>query len=193
MGIRNDYAGLEYFIPEDQEFPTEILPDEFRNGYVAIVLAGTYATKRLPAEKHLEIISKTNLPFILVGGDNERPQAEEILKHTKGSVFSLCGKLSINESASIVKDARLVIANDTGLMHIAAAFKKKIISIWGSTTPELGMFPYLPDPDSKMQRTSKLKCQPCSKIGKHSCPKNHFNCMIQQDTTEISDWLKQNY
>lgn len=193
LGIKNDYAGLDYFIPEEHEYPISKLPADYQNGYVAVVLAGTYLTKRLPAEKHKKIIEKADLPYVLLGGESENSIAEEICKQTNRKVLNLCSKLNINESASLVKNARIVIANDTGLMHIAAAFKKKIISIWGSTMPDLGMFPYFPDPASKMQKVEGLKCQPCSKIGRHQCPKKHFRCMLDHDSEEIADWLKTNY
>ena len=193
LGIKNDYNGLDYFIPKEHEYPISKLPEGFRNGFVAIVLAGTYFTKRLPAEKHLEIIEKADLPYVLIGGENENSLAEEICSQTNGKVLNLCGKLNINESASVVKNARVVVTNDTGLMHIAAAFKKKIISIWGSTVPDLGMFPYFPDPVSKMQKVDGIKCQPCSKIGRQQCPKKHFNCMLNQDSSEIARWITSNF
>ncbi len=72
------------------------------------------------------------------------------------------------------------------MMHIASAFGKKVISIWGNTIPEFGMYPYMPDPDSKIFEIRGLKCRPCSKIGFQKCPKKHFNCMMLQDTREIA-------
>ncbi len=193
LGVKNDLEGLDYFIPEEENFEIENLASPFQNGYVAIVLAGTYYTKRLPAEKHLELIKQLNYPLILLGGKNELPLARKIEEQAKGKLINLCNKLSINQSASIVKKAQLVIANDTGLMHIAAAFKKKILSVWGSTTPDLGMTPYLADPASLMQKVEGLSCQPCSKIGRHSCPKKHFRCMLEQNTAEMAKWVNQNY
>ena len=193
LGIKNDYQGLDFFIPENEEYDIEKLPEEFRQSYVAIALSGTYLTKRLPSEKHLEYMSLIDVPYILIGGKAERQIAEDITEKSTGKVLNLCNRLSINESASIVKNAQLVITNDTGLMHIAAAFKKKILSLWGSTTPNLGMYPYLPHPDSKMQQVSGLRCQPCTKIGKHQCPKTHFKCMLQQDSKSIAEWIQQNF
>ena len=63
------------------------------------------------------------------------------------------------------------------MMHIAAAFGKKIISVWGNTVPELGMYPYLPGEGSRLIQVNNLKCRPCSKIGYMECPKGHFRCM----------------
>ena len=70
-------------------------------------------------------------------------------------------------------------------MHIAAAFKKKIISIWGNTIPEFGMYPYLPDKSSEIIQVENLKCRPCSKIGFQKCPKKHFKCMLEIDEERV--------
>jgi ADP-heptose:LPS heptosyltransferase len=102
-------------------------------------------------------------------------------------------KLRINQSASLVKSARLVISNDTGLMHIAAAFHKKILSVWGNTSPELGMFPYLPSEGSEILEVKGLSCRPCSKLGFHACPKKHFRCMLDIPEDQIINWVKREF
>jgi ADP-heptose:LPS heptosyltransferase len=64
-------------------------------------------------------------------------------------------------------------------MHIAAAFRKKVISIWGNTVPKFGMYPYMPGDEAKsiIIEVKGLKCRPCSKLGYERCPKGHFHCM----------------
>jgi ADP-heptose:LPS heptosyltransferase len=105
--------------------------------------------------------------------------AEKIASACGPSVISMCGKLSLNQSASVVRQAKVVISHDTGLMHIAAAFRKKIISIWGNTVPKFGMYPYMPGNEDKSTiiEVTGLKCRPCSKLGYDQCPKGHFHCM----------------
>jgi ADP-heptose:LPS heptosyltransferase len=71
-------------------------------------------------------------------------------------------------------------------MHIGAAFGKKIISIWGNTVPEFGMYPYRANPASIQFEVDGLKCRPCSKIGHQACPKKHFKCMLNQDLDGIA-------
>jgi ADP-heptose:LPS heptosyltransferase len=73
------------------------------------------------------------------------------------------------------------------MMHIAAAFKKNIISIWGNTIPEFGMYPYIPNMDYYKFEVEGLKCRPCSKLGYKKCPKKHFNCMNMQNIKGIID------
>lgn len=191
--IQNDGKGLDYFIPKEFTLPEEILPEEFKNGYVALVLAGTYPTKKVPADKYRKVITETNLPFVLLGGKSERDLAAEILSWNTGNVIDFTGKLRLNQSACLARDARLVISNDTGLMHIAAAFKKKILSVWGNTTPELGMYPYQPGNGSEILEVEGLTCRPCSKLGYPQCPKRHFRCMNDIPVDRIMEWIKREF
>ena len=193
FNIINDGKGLDHFISEEDEFPVSELPENFRNGYVALVLAGTYATKRLPAEKYRKLISGTQFPYVLLGGKGERPVAAQILGWNTGNVLDFTGNLRINQSASLVKNAKLVVSNDTGLMHIASAYHKKILSVWGNTSPQLGMYPYLPGEGSEILEVLGLPCRPCSKLGYHQCPKKHFRCMMEIPEDRMIDWVKRNF
>jgi ADP-heptose:LPS heptosyltransferase len=107
-------------------------------------------------------------------------------------LISLVGKINLEQSASIVKKAKSVLTNDTGLMHIAAAFHKNIVSVWGNTVPELGMYPYLPKEKEKCHivECKDIKCRPCSKLGFKECPKRHFNCMMEIDCDIVVEKLK---
>jgi ADP-heptose:LPS heptosyltransferase len=160
---------------------------------VALILAGTYTTKRMPVAKYRKLISEINFPFVLLGGKGERVSAASILEWNTGNVVDFTGKLRINQSASLVKNANLIIANDTGLMHIAAAFHKKILSVWGNTSPELGMYPYLPGEGSELLEVKGLPCRPCSKLGYHECPKKHFRCMNDIPEDRIINWVKREF
>lgn len=193
FNVTNDGQGLDHFIPEQDELSMTELPEIFRNGYVAVVLAGTYTTKKVPVEKYRELISKGKYPCILLGGKNEHILAATILEWNSGDVLDFTGKLRINQSASLVKNARLVISNDTGLMHIAAAYHKKILSVWGNTVPELGMSPYLPGEGSEILEIKGLPCRPCSKLGFKECPKKHFRCMNDLSERRIVDWVSRNF
>lgn len=179
--LKNDGKGLDYFIPERDEIPLTSLPESHQKGYVAVVIAATYFTKRLPIDKLIELCQKINLPIVLLGGAAEL-QLSNFLTETIGEkIYNACGKLNINQSASVVKQARVVVTPDTGLMHIAAAFNQKIISIWGNTVPAFGMYPYNASTDMLLFEVKGLSCRPCSKLGYNHCPKKHFKCMNNQD------------
>jgi ADP-heptose:LPS heptosyltransferase len=193
FNVTNDGKGLDHFIPEEDEFPLTELPENYRNGYIALVLAGTYPTKKMPIEKYQSLISNGNYPFVLLGGKSEHAMASSILGWNTGNVIDFTGKLRINQSASLVKNARLVISNDTGLMHIAAAYHKKILSVWGNTVPELGMAPYISVEGSEILEMKGLPCRPCSKLGYQECPKKHFRCMNDLPEKRIIDWVKREF
>jgi ADP-heptose:LPS heptosyltransferase len=185
LGIVNDRKGLDYFIPLEEEIALSTLPDWFRQGYIAFVIGGKHTTKIFPEDKVVEVCRKLSLPVVILGGKEDIEKGNRIEQLTGSSVFNACGRFSINQSASLIRQAGKVITNDTGLMHIAAAFGKTILSIWGNTIPEFGMFPYLEGKENAVSGIFEVKglsCRPCSKIGFEKCPKGHFRCMNDQDT-----------
>lgn len=189
LGVKNDGKGLDYFIPKEDEFDLKELPKSHQNGYVAFVIGAKHATKRLPFEKLLETCKKIDFPIVLLGGPDEAVTAQRLVDKLDESIFSAVGEISLHESASLLKNARLVVTYDTGLMHIAAAFDKDIVSIWGSTVPEFGMYPYLPEGGkgkSEIIEVKNLKIRPCSKIGYEKCPHGHFKCMRLINEDEIA-------
>lgn len=178
LGVKNDGKGLDYFINEKDEIDIpSSLPSLFHEDYNALVVGGSYFTKQIPLNKLKEICTKSSLPLILLGGKEDTAIAEQVYQLHKNKTINLCGKLNLNQSASIIQQASKVITSDTGLMHIAAAYKKNIISLWGNTIPEFGMGPYLAGKDSQILEVKGLSCRPCSKLGYKKCPKGHFKCM----------------
>ncbi len=187
LGVENDHEGLDFFVGDDIGQMPEVIPPECTK-YVAFAIGGKHATKRLPNEKIVSVCNRIRLPVILLGGRYDRANGDQIAGECDaGKVYNACGQLNIRESACVVKHARAVISHDTGLMHIAAAFNKHLVSIWGNTVPEFGMVPYMPQhPErSVIIEVKDLPCRPCSKIGYSKCPKKHFDCMMKINEEEI--------
>ena len=176
LGVKNDNQGLDFFLSANDKLDISIFP----KNYIVFVIGGQHATKILPNEKIISIIKKVNKPVLLIGGPEDAHRGEDIAKACN-KVVNTCGKYSILHSASLVQQATMVITHDTGMMHIAAAFNKKIYSVWGNTVPEFGMYPYLESEQSKRIEVKGLNCRPCSKIGYDKCPKGHFKCMQEID------------
>lgn len=191
LGVVNDNQGLDYYISPDQEVSAEVLPTHFRKGYYAFVIGGKHLTKVLPAEKVIEVIAHTTLPAVLLGGPEDAARGDKIVAAVGDKAWNACGKFSLDQSASLLKNAKAVLTNDTGLMHIAAALQKPIVSVWGNTVPEFGMYPYMPQNRelSIIIENKNLSCRPCSKIGYERCPKKHFKCMNELDAALIADSL----
>lgn len=192
FGVRNDGAGLDYFIPEDQRVPLDDIPHSHHAGFISIVIGASFYTKKLPVYKLQELCQKIHHPIILLGGKEDAKEGEAIASVDPIKVYNACGKFSLHESADLVRQSKVVIAHDTGLMHVAAALKKQVIAVWGSTTPSFGMTPYYgkaflqrnPPPYDNAQ-VHKLWCRPCTKIGRNRCPQGHFKCMKKMDIDDI--------
>lgn len=193
LGVVNDQKGLDFFIPASKEISMQQLPLALQKGYIALVIGAQHATKRLPYLKLEELCSKINLPIAIIGGPEDVLTGEQLEQIDPGKIVNLCGKFDLFGSASIVKQARAVITHDTGMMHIAAAFQQKIISIWGNTIPEFGMYPYMPGKKENFRiiENKSLGCRPCSKIGFQQCPKTHFKCMNDLKTDVIIEQLNE--
>jgi len=183
LKVKNDGKGLDYFIPEDEVYDIAQLPVSHREGFAAFAIGAKHATKRLPAHKIVTLCLQLDIPVVLLGDREDAVIGSAIAEACGPAVHSLCGELTLNQSASVVQQARYLITHDTGLMHIAAAFRKKIISVWGNTVPAFGMFPYMPGDEDRSVIIEKhgLKCRPCSKLGHQKCPRGHFKCMEELD------------
>lgn len=193
LKVQYDGQGLDYFIPESEEVRlAEISQLLNAQEYIVVNLGANHATKRMPEEKMLAICRLLDGPVVLLGGKTEAKAGEKIASTCGPQVLNCCGKLSLHQSASVVKQAAKILTYDSGLMHIAAAFQKNIVSVWGNTTPKFGMYPKYPDGQNLNSRmeVKGLKCRPCSKIGYSHCPKGHFKCMRDQDISAILAALK---
>lgn len=177
LGVKNDGKGLEYFIRPENRIDTSALPATHQKGYVAITASAKFATKELPFGKMIAVIRALNRPVVLLGGKDDVVKGQKIAEACGSAVYNACGKFNLDQTASLIQQAELVISHDTGMMHIAAAFKKKIYSVWGNTVPDFGMYPYLPGEGSRIIEVKGLGCRPCSKLGYAECPLGHFRCM----------------
>lgn len=186
----NDGRGLDYFLQEEDSIGGDALPLEFQNGYVACVVGSKHETKQMPIDLMVDLCNRINKPIILLGGKGDRDKAS-IIEHKVGTkVFNACGAYNINQSAYLLKHSLGIVTPDTGLMHIASAFDKNIVAVWGNTVPQLGMYPYrAKNAEGKTYNfeVKNLKCRPCSKLGYDKCPKGHFKCMKQQDVAKIAE------
>lgn len=199
FGVKNDGAGLDYFIPGNEAVKESDIPASHQAGYIAMVIGAAYGTKKFPLHKFKELCASVMHPIVLLGGPEDREDGQKIASADEIKIYNACGKFSLNESADLVRRAKLIVTNDTGLMHIAAAFKRPVISLWGNTIPEFGMYPYYGEnyirataqnrgknelPYDVME-IKNLSCRPCSKIGYKKCPKGHFKCMELISVNEL--------
>ena len=190
--VVNDQQGLDFYFPDAARKVMENLPESHRNGFVAIAIGAQHTTKMMPSEKISRVVKLLNYPVVLLGGKEDKTRGTQIEMAAGKLVWNACGSTSLAESAALLEAARVVLTHDTGLMHIAAALKKPVVSVWGNTVPAFGMTPYMPghESNSVILEVNDLRCRPCSKIGFDKCPKGHFQCMRGIDDQLIADAVR---
>ena len=192
FGVENDGKGPVYFIPKEHEVTEKDIPASHHLGYIAIAIGASHFTKKLPVYKLQELCGAIDHPIILLGGAEEIREGEQIASIDPIKVYNACGKFSLHETADLIRKAKLLVSHDNGWMHIAAAIKKPVITVWGSTTPSLGETPYYGEnylanhahPHDSVQ-VLKLWCRPCTTTGRRKCPQGHFKCMKKISTVDI--------
>lgn len=177
FGAKDDSQGLDLFLSETDKI---VMPTPFNGIFLALVIGAQHQTKKLPLHKLAELVRLSSLPVAIIGGPEDSAEGQKLALEIGPKVLDLCGKLSIRQSAYVLSQAKYVVAHDTGMMHVAAALRKKIWSVWGSTVPAFGMSPYGAE-QSVWVEISGLQCRPCSKLGHLKCPKGHFACMERQN------------
>ena len=189
LGVKNDGQGLDFFLrPEDELDLSAALPADFLKGYIAFVIGGQHEGKMCSVAKITDICKAIKKPVLLLGGPEDAARGDQISREAGAHVYNACGKFKLGQSAFLVKMSEAVITHDTGLMHVAAAFKKKVISLWGGTVPELGMYPYLPGEGSKILEVKHVM-RPSSKLGTRKGIYRLWNFMDMIPTGVISEWV----
>ena len=172
-----------YPSPEDRAFAADALGAD--GPVLAVCFGANHFTKRYPLERFARIIeivaSETPARVLLLGGKEDELEAAKLMamlpETARSRVVSLAGKASLMQSAALLAGVDAVLTNDTGLMHIASAFGKKLFVIFGSSVKEFGFMPW--GVEYELFETPGLSCRPCSHIGRSKCPKRHFRCMME--------------
>jgi heptosyltransferase-2 len=148
---------------------------------IITVAPGTiWNTKRWPADRFAAMckqLSSECSAVLLVGGKEDSALCDEIAGMSKAkNVFNVAGKLSLLQSAELIKRSRVLISNDSAPMHLAVAVATPVVAIFGATVPEYGFAPR--GTHDIVIETKGLKCRPCSIHGGKTCPIGTFECMI---------------
>jgi lipopolysaccharide heptosyltransferase II len=188
LGVTNDGQGLDIHVPAHaQERAREVLRGagvEEGERLIGICPAAKHANKMWFKDRFAEVAStlarERNATVVLFGSAEERPRCEEISamigQQAPGvRVANLAGRLSLLETAAAMDRCLVVVCNDSGLMHIAAARKRAVVAVFGPTVREFGFFPY--STSHAVVEYDGLSCRPCTHIGLSRCPKGHFKCM----------------
>jgi ADP-heptose:LPS heptosyltransferase len=165
-----------YPSPSDKQAIEEITKSN--KNYIVIAPASVWFTKQLPVDKWCELIDETphDLAVFIIGAPGDKALQEEIINashHPK--LIGLCGKLSLLQSAELIKNARMNYVNDSAPLHLCSAMNAPVTAFFCSTVPEFGFGP-LSSQSSIVEAQPRPNCKPCGIHGFRSCPQQHFNC-----------------
>ena len=187
--IENDNKGLDFFIPEGEGVDESVIPESHRTGFIAVGIGAAHWRKKPREAQYIDLCGKLDRPVALLGGPAEAALGERIAKAVGEKVWNTAGSLSLNGSADLVRRCTLIITPDTGIMHIAAAFKKPIVSIWGATVPEFGMYPYQNEALNVFVQSEHLSKRPCSKLGTR-CKYEECRCIDELPMGKVIEVVK---
>ena len=140
--------------------------------------------KRWPARRWIELARRLDgagLRCVLIGAAGDVPIAREIAAGA-ANIVDIVGRTRLEDAIDLVSAARFAVTNDSGLMHVAAAIGRKVIAIYGSTSPD----DTPPLTNSAEVATLGLACSPCRK---RECPLGHLNCLERLGAVEVIDAL----
>lgn len=183
LGINTRFPVKLYPSEDDQKKTSEYKQRQ----YITIAPASLWFTKAYPAEKWIDFVDHlpNNLTCYILGSKSDHALAEDIRnKSTNSGVKVLTGRLSLLETAALMKDAVMNFTNDSAPMHLASSVNAPVTAIYCSTIPGFGFGP-LSEKSFIVEETEKLYCRPCGIHGRVSCPEGHFKCGYNIDTSKL--------
>lgn len=174
-------------------YPPQASPIETQKPYICISPASVWFTKQWPLEKWLEFCNQLpqQLQVYLLGGKGDSAICDGLIKKSSHPHFTnLCGKLSLLESAALMRNAQMNYVNDSAPMHLASAVNAPVCAVYCSTIPDFGFGP-LSDNAHCIETTEHLACRPCGLHGKKACPEGHFACATSISATRLVTLLQE--
>jgi ADP-heptose:LPS heptosyltransferase len=161
--------------------------------YLCIAPASVWFTKQFPFEKWIEFINQLpeDLLVYFLGSPVDRDLCQRIIdESTNKLAVNLAGKLSLLESAELMKDAVLNYVNDSAPLHLASQANAPVCAIYCSTIPAFGFGP-LSDFSRIVEIRESLYCRPCNLHGYKQCPEGHFKCALDINISQLNEVLKE--
>jgi len=171
--------------PRDQQVVDELIKKDANPSgstspdIVALAPGSIWNTKRWPKEYFVELVKllvAAGTLVVLVGGTDDTVLCEEIRASAGQShITNAAGKLTLLQSAELIRRTRILVSNDSAPMHLAVAVRTPVVAIFGATVPEFGFAPL--GVHDQVMGTAGLNCRPCSIHGGNACPITTFDCM----------------
>lgn len=152
---------------------------KYKSGkYIVLAPTSVWFTKQYPANKWVEFINQINedVDIYMIGGPDDSNAINSIIKLANSKkIVNLCGKLTILQSAALMKDALMNYVNDSAPQHMASAMNAHCTAIFCSTITDFGFGP-MSDDSVVVECDEPLDCKPCGLHGRAECKEGHFNC-----------------
>jgi heptosyltransferase-2 len=159
-------------------------------GWLAVAPGARWATKRWPPESFAAaaraIAAERSWKVVLLGSAEDATAAGALgalLRAAGIHALDLSGRLELRESAAVLARSALLLTNDSGLMHAAAALGVPSVAVFGSTVSQLGFVPYRAR--ARVVEVDGLPCRPCTSFGRPACPLGHFKCMRELEPESV--------
>ncbi len=176
QGIESDRPQLRM---DAAEVDTALRALGLQAGYYVFAPGAEFGpAKRWPAARFAELAGLLDLPAVLLGSGKEAALCEEISMAAPGRCVNLAGKTDLQQAFGLIAAARSVLSNDSGLMHVAAAFGVPQVAIFGSSSPQ--HTPPLNDQATVLWLKTDPAYQPpldCAPCFARECPLGHTRCL----------------
>ncbi|MCD6116836.1 lipopolysaccharide heptosyltransferase II [bacterium] len=179
--LKDDGKGAELNISEESKKRVSSLLEEagiiYPFNMIVLAPGAGRATKRWNIKGFAEVgkhFIRLGYDVAIIGGEEDKDICKAVCSLTGEKAINFCGKTNLSETAAFMSICRLLISNDTGVMHMAGALNTPVVAIFGPTTKELGFFPFR---GISQVVQIPLKCRPCSFHGTAKCSEQHFRCM----------------
>ena len=162
------------------------LPGAPNQPLLAVAPGARWSTKRWPVQRFAavaqELAREKQAAVVILGGPDEAQLARELCGKLDVPVVNGAGSLSLMHSAALLSRCRLLISNDSGLMHMATALQVPVVAVFGPTVQEFGFYPF----QARSEVVSEpLSCRPCSTKGSRRCPRRHHACMQDLSSARV--------
>ncbi len=156
--------------------------------YYVIAPSSVWYTKQWHISKWKELVELLShkAKVYLIGAPSDDAYVTDLIINK--NVLNLCGKLSLRQSALLMKKAERVFVNDSAPLHLASSVNAKTTAVFCSTSPDFGYTP-LSSNAVTIYRTPQLKCMPCGLHGHKDCPLKHFKCAMEIDSKKVFETI----
>jgi len=195
LGVQDDGEGLDFYFPADFQYSSPALQSRVEQFHgtenpLTVAPGAAWPTKIWIPDRFARtcerLITELNADIALLGGPGEQDLVNNLLSSVavpRNRIHNFVGETTLLESARILRGARMHLANDSGLTHIATAFQTPVVVILGPTAKPTVFHPKYTR--HEIVEDEDLRCRPCTHMGRKRCPLGHFRCMRNIEVEDV--------